>query len=407
MKFVKKIIPFLILTIIFAFGIVCTSEAPEQTNDNADEIDIEEPANEATKEKEDEFSFDKDLDESKVREYEMIEEEDISTKALGDKLFSEYSAEELERLPTNYRMKYSIVIPRDITEEELKSTFAHIIKEKSEANSDIDEIVVFSWYFEDSVGQTAAMGKAEWCPEGKWEELPPEIAESNNRSSYKIIFSQIEIQDYEEEEKYGLSEEERMQAFYDLVKLQDSISLDDPEWDKKNEESYSIIAEKYGITEDQMHEISTEGLVRGWPIPPIEEEVDNTLKEQSLIASFSDSMGNVIKNSTNNSAGEDESEGNFTISSNDTIEFHVTSTGKNDLYKFGYCICNSEDSPFILMQDWSTNNNCIWTVPAEVPGGTMVLVLVMAKNDDGIETLGGPEMGYCDDSSALGYFTIE
>jgi len=405
MEIIKKIIPFLILLIIFVFGIVCTSEAPEQTNDNEDKIDIKEPANEAIEEKEDEFSFDECLDESKVREYEMIEEENISTKALGDKVLSEYTSEELERLPLNYRMKYSITIPRDITEEELKSTMAQIIKDKSTENPDIDEIVVFSWYFEGSVGQSAAMGKAEWCPDGEWGELPPEIAENNNRDSYKIIFSQIEIQDYEDEEKFGLSEEERMQAFYDLVELQDSIPLDDPEWEEKNEESYSIIAEKYGITEDQMHEISTEGLVKGWPMPPIEKGIDSISVEQSLITSFSDSIGNIIKNSTNNSAGEDESEGNFTISPNDTIEFNVISTGENDLYKFGYCICESEDSPYMLIQDWSTNNNCIWIVPAEVPGGKMVLVLSMVKNNDGTETLGGPEMGYCDDSSALGYFT--
>lgn len=405
MEIIKKIIPFLILLIIFVFCIVCTSEAPEQTNDNEDKIDIKESANGAIEEKEDEFSFDEYLDESKVREYEMIEEEDISTKALGDKVLSEYTSEELERLPLNYRMKYSITIPRDITEEELKSTMAQIIKDKSTENPDVDEIVVFSWYFEGSVGQSAAMGKAEWCPDGEWGELPPEIAENNNRDSYKIIFSQIEIQDYEDEEKYGLSEEERMQAFYDLVELQDSIPLDDPEWEEKNEESYSIIAEKYGITEDQMHEISTEGLVKGWPMPPIEEGIDSISVEQSLITSFSDSLGNIIKNSTNNSAGEDESESNFTISPNDTIEFNVISTGENDLYKFGYCICESEDSPYILIQDWSTNNNCIWIVPAEVPGGKMVLVLSMVKNNDGIETLGGPEMGYCDDSSALGYFT--
>jgi len=404
MKIIKKIIPFLILSIIFTFGIVCTSEAPEQTTADTEEIEKEESEEEITK-ADDEFTFDEYLNESKVRDYEMVEEEDISIKALGDKLFSEYSAEELEKLPKNYRMKYSIVVPRDITEQELKSTLAHIIKEKSEANPDIDEIVVFSWYFEGSVGQTAAMGKAEWCPDGEWGGLLPEIAATNNRSSYKIIFSQIEIQDYKDEEKYGLSEEERMQAFYDLVEFQDSIPLDDPEWDKKNEESYLVIAEKYGITEDQMHEISIEGLTKGWPMPPIDEEIDNTSTEQSLITSFSDSMGNVIKNSTNNSTGEDESEDNFTISPNEIIEFNATSTGENDLYKFGYCICESEDSPYILIQDWSTNNNCIWTVPAEVPGGTMVLVLVMVKNNDGIEILGGPEMGYCDDSSALGYFT--
>ena len=233
-----------------------------------DEIIEEPPEEEVAEELDDKFSFDEYINASKVREYEMIEEEDIRIKALGDKLSSEYTAEEFDKLPINYRMKCSITIPRDITEEELKSTFAQIIKDKSFEDSSIDEIIVFAWYFEESVGKTVAMGRAEWCPNGKWEELPPEIAESDIRDSYKIVFY-IEIQEYEDELKYGLTESERMQAFYDLVVLQDSIPYDDPEWDEKNDESYEIIAEKYGITKSEMFAIGVEGSTNGWPMPEL------------------------------------------------------------------------------------------------------------------------------------------
>ncbi len=233
-----------------------------------EEITEEPPEEETVQESEAKFSFDDYIEESKVRKYKIIEEEEISLKALGDKSLSEYSAEELNKLPKNYRMKYSITVPRDITEEELKSTLSQIIKNKSTENLEIDEIVVFAWYFEKSVGQTAAMGRAEWCPNGEWGGLPPEIAESDIRDSYKIIFS-INIQTYEDEVKYGLTESERMQAFYDLVALQDSIPLDDPEWDEKQEEAYVIIAEKYGITRDQVFEIGIEGITKGWPMPEL------------------------------------------------------------------------------------------------------------------------------------------
>ena len=231
------------------------------------EKEIEEPPEEEiVQESEIKFSFDEYIDPSKVREYKMIEEEDIKIKALGDKLFSKYTTEEFDKLPINYRLKCLITIPRDITEEELESTFAQIIKDKSTENIEIDEIYVAAWYFEESVGKTMAMGRAEWCPNGKWEELPPEIAESDIRDSYKIVFY-IEIQEYEDELKYGLTESERMQAFYDLVVLQDSIPYDDPEWDEKNDESYEIIAEKYGITRSQMFAIGVEGITKGWPMP--------------------------------------------------------------------------------------------------------------------------------------------
>jgi len=233
-----------------------------------DEAIEETPEEEIVQESEIKFSFDEYIDPSKVREYKMIEEEDIKIKALGDKLFSEYTTEEFDKLPINYRLKCSITIPRDITEEELESTFAQIIKDKSTENIEIDEIYVAAWYFEESVGKTVAMGRAEWCPNGKWEELPPEIAESDIRGSYKIVFY-IEIQEYEDELKYGLTESERMQAFYDLVVLQDSIPYDDPEWDEKNDESYEIIAEKYGTTRSQMFAIGVEGITKGWPMPEL------------------------------------------------------------------------------------------------------------------------------------------
>jgi len=267
MKIKRKfyfLIPVIVFTFIIGIALACGSQNGETSTIT------EEPKEDTTSDESEVFSFDDYIEESKVREYEMIEEEDISTKALGDKVLSEYTTEELEKLSLNYRMKYSITIPRDITEEELKSTMAQIIKDNSIENPDIDEIVVFAWYFEGSVGQSAAMGKAEWCPYGEWGDLPPEIAESNIRDSYKILFSQIEIQIYEDEEKYGLTESERMQAFYDLVALQDAISFDDPKWEEKNEEAYAIIADKYGITEGQMHDIAIEGITKDWPMPPVE-----------------------------------------------------------------------------------------------------------------------------------------
>jgi spermidine/putrescine-binding protein len=83
--------------------------------------------------------------------------------------------------------------------------------------------------------------------------------------------STVNIQTSEEETKFGLTEEERMQAFYDLVELQDSIPFDDPEWNEKNEEAYAIIADEYEIAEEQMHDIAIEGITKDWPMPSVEE----------------------------------------------------------------------------------------------------------------------------------------
>ena len=34
--------------------------------------------------------------------------------------------------------------------------------------------------------------------------------------------------------------------------------------------AYSTIAEKYGITKDEMIQITAEGMEKNWPMPPVE-----------------------------------------------------------------------------------------------------------------------------------------
>ena len=71
--------------------------------------------------------------------------------------------------------------------------------------------------------------------------------------------------------KYGLTEAQRKQAYYDLAVLQDSIAVEDPpNRSEKMTEAYSIIAKKYDITKDEMLEITAEGMGKNWPVPPVE-----------------------------------------------------------------------------------------------------------------------------------------
>jgi len=242
-----------------------TTEATEVTNTTEETFKEDNQSTESVEE-ELKFSFDNYINKSKVQEYKMIKEQDISLKALGEKLPSDFTQEELNNMPINFRMKYCTTVPRNITEEELKSTLAHIIKNKSIENIDIDEIVVAAWYDEASVEKTICLASAEWCPEGRWEQMPPSIAENNIRDSYLINFY-INVPIEGEQVKYGLTETERKQAFYELVQLQDQIPFDDPDYDEKMDEAYSIVAKKYGITRDQAFAIGVEGITKGWPMP--------------------------------------------------------------------------------------------------------------------------------------------
>lgn len=124
---------------------------------------------------------------AQAREYTIVGEEDISIKAL-DKSLSSYTQEELAQLPLNIRMKYRIIVPSDIEKDELKATLIKVVKEKVQANQDIDEVVVFAYDNERDIDSFYTFGKVEWSPNGNWADVTSVIASTNDRSSYKYVF---------------------------------------------------------------------------------------------------------------------------------------------------------------------------------------------------------------------------
>lgn len=122
-----------------------------------------------------------------ARQYRIVKSEDISIKALTKPL-SAYSHSQLKALPMNIRKEYRIVVPSDISKEELKLSMKNLVKHVTTKNPDIDEIIVFAYAREEDADGAYTFGKMEWCPKGNWAGVTPYIASSNNRSSYKYIF---------------------------------------------------------------------------------------------------------------------------------------------------------------------------------------------------------------------------
>ena len=214
----------------------------------------------------------------KVKEYKLMKSEDIS---FGNIL----------------RMKYSVIVPSDISEDELKSTLAKIIKEKAEKNKDIDEIVVYAWDSKESFeGMALPLGYAEWCPYGKWDGVTSEIAEKNIRDNYKIVFhinkeSLEAIQKRKESEiKFGLDEETRRKIAYELEECEIKGNFEAnkyylpgcekcPEFIEANskklvdkiqeltESCKAKVRDKYHISPDIETAIIKESLEENWPGP--------------------------------------------------------------------------------------------------------------------------------------------
>ena len=125
-----------------------------------------------------------EYDSALVRNYEIVETEDISINAL-DKPLSAYSASEIENLPINIRKTYRVVVPSDITKEELKATLIQVVMDKTSGNPDIDEVTVFAYDRKEDADSIYTFGRVEWCPNGDWAGVSSMIASTNDRSSYR------------------------------------------------------------------------------------------------------------------------------------------------------------------------------------------------------------------------------
>lgn len=225
-------------------------------------------------------------------DYEIVESEDQSHKALGDRALSSYTTQEITNLPTDKKMAYRIVVSPEIKENQVKPTIEKIISDITSKDSDIDEISLLLYSDKELANGMYDVAMATWAPNGKLGNITPEIARSNNRNNYKITIQIKEnLEEYlqkrgESEDKFGFTEEERRQIFKEIVAAEDratneadakypldkaGITMDDI---KKNgglsnelmEKYKEQVRKKHGITEDQETEIVVEAFQESWPM---------------------------------------------------------------------------------------------------------------------------------------------
>jgi hypothetical protein len=120
--------------------------------------------------------------------YEVVEEEDFSLKAFGGRLASEFTLQEIERLPKAYRKAYRIVVhPAALTEQEVRSVAENLLADVTAQDRDIDAITIWLYSNKSLVGLAADVAIVTWGPEGNWGGVTSDIASSNNRDSYQIV----------------------------------------------------------------------------------------------------------------------------------------------------------------------------------------------------------------------------
>ena len=159
-----------------------------------------------------------------------------------DKKLSEYSAGEVDKLPLNKRVAYSIVVPTDISKSKLENTLKSIVAEDISLDKDVDEIIIFVYDNKDDVGKLPyTFGKLTWAPKGELGNVTPEIALNNIRDSYNL---EIEIKDKVGNiSKKGMPTEREL-AIYNMVMDPKYSSLSDDALDKKVMKKFGIKSKK-------------------------------------------------------------------------------------------------------------------------------------------------------------------
>ena len=173
-------------------------------------------------------------------------------------LVKNYEIVETDDDPWNgaIRKQYRVLVPSDISKDELKSTLIQIVIDKTSENKDIDAIAIFAYDRKEDINDAYTFGTMNWCPNGNWGDVTPEIASNNDRSSYEYVFDiKDKVGDKNIERPTDLEFEINDYYYVCSDAEWDKIDLSDPYAFVDEDIIYPKIADKYGITKEEAKEI--------------------------------------------------------------------------------------------------------------------------------------------------------
>jgi hypothetical protein len=189
----------------------------------------------------------------------VVEDKVQSEPAEYDRtLVRNYEIVETEDDPWNgaIRKQYRVLVPSDVSKEELKSTLIQIVIDKTSENKDIDAIAIFAYDRKEDINDAYTFGTMNWCPNGNWGDVTPEIASNNGRSSYEYVFDiKDKVGDKNIERPTDLEFEINDYYWVCSDAEWDKIDLSDPYAFVDEYIIYQKIADKYGITKEEAEEI--------------------------------------------------------------------------------------------------------------------------------------------------------
>ena len=227
----------ILIGILTVFMISC-SENKKKTQQDEKNTTIKTETKEKLK------SFKMEFDKTKISKYTIEDSEIGGAKTIIGKM-SDYTTKELKELPSSKRLTLSIVVPYNISKENLENTLKSIVAKKTVEDNNIDEVVIFAYDDKNDIGNGYTFGKLLWAPNGKTGMMTPEIVLSNNRNSYefKIIIK----------EKVGNIKKVDLPTKRELEIYNEIMS--EKYWDMQEEESEPIIMKKFKISKKELNDI--------------------------------------------------------------------------------------------------------------------------------------------------------
>lgn len=188
----------------------------------------------------------------------------------------EILAEDVYDAPVKTQVTQHILVSGDLTAEGLeiflRERYAELMSRTGYTyHASPNSVYVYAYkskdHFESGMGQWIAMIQ-QAASENQWK------VSTNER--------QLHYLNTEPEERLGLTEDQRIQVFWESVRVEDralaeAMAEHPGDWEKQIDRERELtekyrreVAVEYGLTMEQLEEIEVEGTEKDWPMPPSE-----------------------------------------------------------------------------------------------------------------------------------------
>ena len=152
-----------------------------------------------------------------------------------------------------------------MTDEEMLEIANHIIG-SIVLEREVNAICLFFWASENSRERGEyARGCVDWGPSGEFYKAENVETGDYSQHSYRVVFNRT-TESIALRSRF-LLDSTRKKIFYDLVRLQDQISIWDSRYQDKQQRAKEDIAKQYGISMSELSSIIEKGARQGWPMP--------------------------------------------------------------------------------------------------------------------------------------------